>query len=114
MKKAVSDHSFFAYMNDMRQKPRDMFAAQTRYTAEAARYDIDSCALQSISFRRNIVPAGHIADPAGIDIAAGYARLSLCARITPAVISTAPRRPIQEIGSPNRSHPTISVTNGEA
>lgn len=113
MKKAVSDHSFLC-INDMRQKPCDMFAAQTRYTAEAARYDIDSCAPQSISFRRNIVPAGHIADPAGIDIAAGYARLSLCARITPAVMSTAPTTPIQEIGSPRSRKPTIRVTNGEA
>ena len=97
----------------MRLTPRDMFAAQTRYTARAVRYDNDPCAPQSISLRRNIVPVGHIADPAGIDIAAGYARLSLCARITPAVISTAPRIPIHEIGSPKRSQPTISVTNGE-
>ena len=39
---------------------------------------------------------------------------SLYAKITPTVISTAPKMDIREMGSPSSSHPTNTVTNGEA
>ena len=43
-----------------------------------------------------------------------YFSVFFSAQITPTVISTAPMMLMSDTGSPSRSQPTISVTNGEA